>query len=520
MRHRAIMLLRIILTGLFFSFAGVAVANAAPACGGKGQKACPVIKPGPICNPGLGSFNKVCKPCGKANQLACPVAVKGPRCANGTAKQGNYCRPCGGKNQINCPVTQPGKICKPGLTSEKGFCRACGGSGEKPCPIAMRGTVCNKGLGRIDGLCRPCGKLGQSACPAIEVGRQCAEWTTNRNGKCVPCGDLNAGACRITDKGSACKEGLSREVSSGICKADTKELVRRAALEELGTRSGDVTALVTAAVSMNDDDDMKEKLRDEDASALSGNNNAPAPNDRTFNTWTIGAGVDVNAIVGLGGEAGAAMPIGGANNGAKKFKWYANGGVSFQLAAGGSGSLTLGYWKSGYQNLRGPTHGVVFDLKQIATMGIKGADAFKNLADGFKATGTTIAVGVWFDPSTGRVGNFQGITVTVAAGRGADLTGVSYIKGKTTQVCSLEMQCTIGEWEGKVGRRNTTFEVTRQTSDYIDVKVGNSTRRFDRVLVSRKYTSDDGDIIRFRNNFTRIKFKAASGTTGELFLKK
>jgi hypothetical protein len=346
----------------------------AASCGGNGQKACHPLKRGPVCKPGLGKFGKICRPCGKANQKACPKLT-------------------------------PGKPCAKGLAKIKGYCRRCGGNGQRACPVAMRGPICKPGLGKFGKTCRPCGRLGQRACPAIEKLRR------KLNGTCVP---------------------------------DKIELVRRAALEKFAVFGQELLNIVPSTVARSRDNSVTSGIRGQDSSTanrLDGDRHLLCRSNK-FQAYTWGVAGDAKAILGMGGDAGFAYDIRpgvreyrNGQNGRNRWKFYASGGFSLQAGAGASAGVTFGCWLNQNHSLSGKTHGVVFDLVQLAKIAVQGKKAFANSlsTESLKQTGFSILVGFWFDPDTGVVGDYQGFTVTPVAGRDVDVLGVTYVKGATAQ---------------------------------------------------------------------------------------
>lgn len=261
MWHRgALVLFQVIALLLVMSVVTAGTASA-KACGGSGQNACAVWKPGPICNKGLGKINgKKCAPCGKLNQKACPAAEQGATCQKNLKRVSGYCRapkpktvscggngqkacnplkpgpickpglgkvngdkcaPCGKLNQKACPAIERGKTCQAGLDRRDGYCKKpvvdrCGGLNQKACNPLKPGPICNPGLGKFDGTCKPCGKAGQRACPAIEQGSRCSSGLDYHKGYCLECGGNGQRACPVLMSGPVCKPGLGK--FDGTCR--------------------------------------------------------------------------------------------------------------------------------------------------------------------------------------------------------------------------------------------------------------------------------------------------------------
>ncbi len=557
--------LKFILTTVFvcivmaFASAEPAFAKKSDKCSANGQKPCPVHYIGPICDPGLGNLGGICRPCGGNGQKACPPMERGKQCRGNLMKidgrcyaacggpnqvacpkikagypcRGKYepdarniCKPCGGDGQKACRALKSGEQCNANLHKDSaGVCRACGGLNQRACPITKRGTVCKPGLGKFDGICRPCGKKGQRACPAMEVGRQCAPWTTQRDGVCKPCGSEGARACRVTDKGKACKPTLKRNIK-GICVVDPKERLKQDAMDRMGELTPEILAAAKQVISAGSNDGFTSKLREEDASFMDEQpDNNGCVGDKT-RTWTVGVNADVSFIIGGEGELGAAIRCADHQRGQKDFKWFAGTGYSWRPGFGASLGLTFGFWRDDFDGMRGKSHGYVFDLFQLLE-NLKGgplvslkkevSDLKMLLKAGTYEPSTSIAIGVWYldypkdDPrAIENAGvnwrpKYQGWTITVAKGGGWDAGGV-YSKTKTQQFCTVDMKCAEGKWSNG----GTVLNITRQTKQAIWVARGSgSPVKYDRVLpAGRKYKSANGDIIRYRKNYTKLKFKA------------
>ena len=535
LKHKSNYALSLFILGVFFKLlilstlftvtsVGDAAAKKSDQCSANGQKPCPTYYPGERCDAWLSEQGGICRPCGGKNQESCPVIKKGERCkANLSKNSSGICVGCGGLNEKSCPVIKGGERCNAGLSkNSRGLCTPCGGRNEKACPVIKGGTVCESGLGKINGICRPCGLEGQLACPAVEVGRQCELWTTKRGDYCRPCGDVGTKACRITDKGKACKPGLKRTLD-GVCVFDEKEMIRinaEAKLEELG---GQILPAIFEVFKVSQNESLMESVKNEDPAAES---YVPEDNNLCFGdgaqTWSLSVEADAAFFVGIEGEVGMAWRCADFTKERKDSKWFANSGYNLRGGFGGGASATLGFWQDDVENLRGKSHGYVFDIKQLfenATGGL--AAEYKKEMDKLQEGGKadfSPTIGFWFadydkdDPrSIENAGlswrpRFIGWTVSGGFGHGWD-AGVTYSKIKTVQVCLADMKCAEGVWEGD----GKTLIISGQTKDGLYGREAGSdaNRYFERVLVAgRKYKTTSGSekIIRYRKNYTLLKY--------------
>jgi hypothetical protein len=512
---------------------GDAEARKSDQCSANGQEPCPVYYPGERCDAWLSEQKGICSPCGGKDQKSCPVIKKGEQCKTNLSKNSRgICVGCGGLNEKACPVIKGGERCNAGLSkNSRDICTPCGGENQKACPVIKNGTICQAGLGKFEGICRPCGTEGERACPALEVGRQCELWTTQRDDICQPCGDVGARACRITDKGKACKPGLRRALD-GICVFDEKEMIRINAEAKLDELSTQVMAAAFGVSDANQNDELVDSLTNEDDAAeehIPEDNNL-CPSDAQ--AWSISVESDVSFIIGGEGEIGMAWRCADFSAERKDSKWFANSGYNWRPGFGAGGGLTFGFWQDDVENLRGKSHGYVFDLVQLIQNAKGGPLAelqkeLDKLNDKEPEADFSLTVGFWYadypedDPRALENAGFDwrprfiGWTISIGGGVGWEL-GAVYSKINTVQVCRAEMKCAEGIWEGG----GKTLIVSGQTTDGLYAREENSDERlyFDRVLVAgRKYkyiddqdTEDDDDdvkqLIRFRKNFTLLKY--------------
>lgn len=546
-----------------FIFAGAAEAKPSDKCSAEGQKPCPAWYSGPVCDPGLGTFSGKCRKCGKHGQRQCPAIERGRQCQKGLKQisgkcyrscggngeiacpkiylgypckgatepdSRNICRACGGNGQKACRALKSGEQCNARLDKDsKGVCRPCGGNGEMACSTIKKGTICAAGLGKFSGVCRPCGQRGQRACPAVEQGRQCEAWTTQRDGICKPCGTENARACRVTDRGKPCQNGLKRKLN-GMCVISVEEATRRAAMAQLeSTGAGTYVSAFNFTQDVNDNDALTGSLEDEDASAISADEAQAAcgvdekNTGKKSQTWTVSVGASLKAIVGVEGEAGVAMPCDRETDGnlfnfendEKLFKWFASSAFSLQLAAGGEGAVTVGWWLSEMDEIRGKSHGWTVDLTDLSGP----AGKLKDIE--IKGVGVSASITWWFarrdedgDGKDDEVGEYQGFTISIASGKTAGL-GSGYRAATTSQVCTYDMGCTLHEWVGE----GETIVVTARNKERIRVDMNGDTGiKFvrDTWLDKRDYKrlNRKGDVVEricFRNNFTKLFYRVGSG---------
>ncbi len=517
-------------------------------CSAENQKPCPALWKGPVCDANLGAIDGLCRRCGGEGERACPAATKGPQCRDRRKQIDGRCyAACGGLDQRACPKIMAGFPCR-GRTepNRQGFCKACGGSGEpacralKPgeqcganlskdranvcrpcggpnqpsCPVQKSGSVCQPGFGKFDNVCRPCGKHGQRACPALEVGRRCEPWTTARGGSCTPCGARGQGACRITDKGAACQPGLKRALA-GVCVVDQQEMLRQDALARMDEVASQILPVASRAIASSEDASYVSKIREEDPSFVESRPDNNACGGQT-DTWSVSVDGDIALIVGVEGEVGAAISCADHRRGQKDSKWFAAHGFNVRAGLGAGVGLTLGFWRDQFDELRGKSHGFVFDVVQMIENATTGPFAsMKRSVETLKSKkpGVSVAVGLWYEdyPKGHRCPagegdwcpKFQGWTLSVGGDAGWDLGG-KYSKSTTVQFCTVEMKCAEGVWQG----RDKRLTVSGQTREEISVRVGDRPAvRYHRApLAGKTYESADGKVVKFRKNFTLLKF--------------
>lgn len=519
-----------------FIFSGTAAA----ACGGKNQDACAAWKPGPTCNDGLTRYKGKCRDWGQNYKTPWPAKRIGFQCGKNYAPQNGKCKPCGKAN--GQPACEFGRIpsgCGNGLENVNGTCRACGQDGQKACPKIEFGYPCFSETSAPDenDICRPCGREGQKACRAMKEGRQCEVWTTNTDGYCRACGDEGQQACRITDKGDTCKDGLKRTLG-GMCVLSIEEATRRAALakfDELGTDM--IMSVVNLNSDIGEDEALQADMADEDGEASNVPDNQACAGDE-HQTWTIGLAAGAQVGVGVDGEAGMAFRCSEHGPG-KDSKWYSSGAFSFGPSVGVDGGVTVGMWMAEFNNLRGRSHGYVFDLFDLASKYPKFSEALGKVKIKIKGVPVqpSIAIGFWFEKKDDNkngldewLGPYQGFTVTIG-GTVSQGVGAKYVSVKTNQICDYDMDCALFEWrqvddegmnkdEYVPGGVRILVKERVKEGITVDMYKNGSWRRdlyFHRDTVTdwRDYKlldEDDDDVVLericFRRNFDEIKYMA------------
>lgn len=469
----------------------------ASACGGKDQKACAVWKSGPQCNRGLTKYKGYCRAWGRRNQKPWPAKRIGFQCNKNLAPLSGKCVPCGqADGQPGCEVGRIPFGCGKGLDYINGICRACGGPGQRACPKLETGYPCRGDRYAPDGrgICVACGGLNQPACRAMKKGRQCQQWTTETNGYCRPCGDDGQQACKVTDRGDTCKPGMKRKLN-GTCVMSIEELTRRAALakfDDLGMETINQTALFARDASENES--LKSSMQNEDGNIPTDvpDNQACAGDDHK--TWTLAVGAGAQVIVGVDGEVGGAFRCSEHGPG-KDMKWYSSGAVAIGPGVGVDGGVTVGMWMADFNQLRGKSHGYVFDLVDLAG---------GKLAADVKGVGVqpSIAVAFWFEKSDKNnnnvdelLGAYQGFTISFGAGAGKGISS-KYMSAKTSQFCDYDMGCALHEWR-------------EMDYDGLNEFVPNGTRIYVRSRDKQQITVDITENGRTRSN---LMFERATAT--------
>lgn len=227
---------------------------AAAACGGSNQDACPALKRGPQCNPGLEKYKGVCRNWGKEDKKAWPAKRIGFRCntASLAPNSSGYCKPCGhADGQPACeklrsgpqcyrymeningvcrarggngqqPYTGAGFDCKPGYNvGDAGTCQPCGGNGQIECEAMRPGSQCDDGLDSYKNICGAWGAEGQTPWPAARVGFRCekglAPSGSGDSETCQPCGKADQPSCEPLRPGKRCDDAYTQENDDGIC---------------------------------------------------------------------------------------------------------------------------------------------------------------------------------------------------------------------------------------------------------------------------------------------------------------
>ncbi|MEX2617557.1 MAG: hypothetical protein WD767_15825 [Alphaproteobacteria bacterium] len=534
-------------------------------CGGRGEKACPVLKAGKQCEGDLVNIGGVCNPCGARGQPACPVLKSGKQCDSNLTKINGTCQSCGGPNEWACPKIASGYPCRGSYEPDNGGrCRPCGGNGQPACRALKAGAQCTGDLKKIDGICqycggpdqkacpklvagfpcrgsfepdnngycKPCGGVGETACRVLKAGRQCEVGSTGRGGVCVSCGGEGQRACKITDKGKPCEDGLKRGLN-GICKITPAGATKRAALAQLGIIGRYIPEMIGAAFKVNGSSGINQQV---EAGTLDAEEAVPVEKcPGAFRAMTAGGGGEIGFIFNVEGEGGWAWNC--ASGADRDVKMYSASSVNFRLGGGATVAGTLGFWVDDSNNLRGKSHGYVADIFDLlgTAQAVKGKDVSKmtkGLTDGIKGikehglSGVPweVSLGMWFerrdedgDGDDDEVGRFLGFTVALGKSLGLDVGG-AYIKAKTSQVCDDEMKCTEGTWEGRVGGGNGTIYIAseRELSLMASINDGPLEEFTRRNKRKRDFTNSNEDRIRFRKNYTQLRYRPKDGAETRL----
>ncbi len=286
---------------------------------------------------------------------------------------------------------------------------------------------------------------------------------------CTRCGSEGGKPCPVTTLRKSCDDGLEEDFIKGICVPSTSELLRRDAMARIDAMGGELTSTIERAMLQSEDDDLKSGIRaqssnsSEHAEDTAARSFKPCPKESKdgvrFNTWTLSVLADGKAGIGVGAETGLAVDISQPLGSGRERPVFAFGGVeySFQLAASGSGGVNYGCWRAQNNGLGGDYHGIVLDAVGVITGGA--AAITKNPAVVTKmGPGPSIPIAFWYDvhghkkalkawEDGGRQGakpkkidgkrDYLGFTVALGAGYGADLTGISYVRGTTGQVTGV-----------------------------------------------------------------------------------
>ena len=249
---------------------------------------------------------------------------------------------------------------------------------------------------------------------------------------CTRCGSDGDKPCTLPIVPS-CDAGLKEDLLQGICVPDDKAKLRAAADRQLDKFAEGLFGKIKSAVSFSEDEALQNDLRSENQTNVQSKTNAdinPCVFDE-FNAWTLGAVAEGAIILGAAVETGMSVDISkaGRTGNQRLAEWYGGASYSLQLGGGATGGLNFGCWRAQNNDIGGDTHGIVFDAKTIA----------ERLGAKIPTTPASILIGVWFNPHGNDINfdaDFQGITITPVYSKGADLTGISYVKGTVGQVGS------------------------------------------------------------------------------------
>lgn len=270
---------------------------------------------------------------------------------------------------------------------------------------------------------------------------------------CTRCGSEGDKPC-ILPIVPSCDDGLVQDFLQNKCVPDKNAPVREAAKRKLDQYGDELFANISDVLDFSDDKQMQSDIRSENASASqkAKPDINPCVSD-DFNAWTLGVVTEGGVILSAAGETGMSVDISleGRTGNQRLAEWY--GGVSYglQLGAGVSGGVNYGCWRAQNNEIGGNTHGFVFDGKTVA----------ERLGAKLPNTPATILFGVWFNPDGNGFDpekDFQGITITPVYSKGADLTGISYVRGTVGQVKSKKVTIS-GTYKFKNSDRRNQFEM-------------------------------------------------------------
>jgi hypothetical protein len=346
----------------------------------------------------------------------------------------------------SCPATHPSRTIFPVNTAnacERPAREEFRNASGPQAPTGILGTDCRPGWFLDIGLgkCYSCPSgFNRSTLPVTHaracsrvVGAAASPATFVRAAGC-PAGSFQH---LLSGKCYTCPQDMERNARLGddpatfnACAYSDAARARRLSLAKVEELALQLSKPALASLKLSENRNTASRLKSRDAS-LPAEAQAEAQREvganpcvlDAFNTWTLGAAADANAVVGVSGESGMAVDIRkAARDGAVQQRpayWYAGGSYNIGLQAGGSGGLAYGCWVDENNAIGGDSHGFVFDVIGIAQTAVgantgKLADAIKN---GFSKGGASLGLGVWFSNDW----RFQGITLTPGFGRGFGL---------------------------------------------------------------------------------------------------
>lgn len=357
---------------------------------------------------------------------------------------------------------------------------------------------------------------------------------------CTRCGTEGARPCPVTTLRKSCDKFLAEDFAKGICVKTQAGYVHEAALVELGRYASTILSKAGDALSLSNDDQVVDGLRQGNAQKVSSRTN-PALNPcvlDVFNTWTLGGTGETSLIIGGGLETGMAVDVSvqGRSGNQRQAFWYGDASYSLGLSIGSSAGINYGCWTNANNDILGASHGITMSWSDMLGP-LPELRQHKNLIDLRTANpGLDFVIGVWFEydenikedalldifPIKKGVGAFQGITLTPVFGQGVGI-GPQYVRSYTGQFPGKQLQTdssTSGEPDQDIsgdyiiaGTSNTNqfrmvnasaLEVRRKGSDTRWIP---HARRDARTFLSENgistYTVNEDGTLTWRSNDTR-----------------
>ena len=346
--------------------------------------------------------------------------------------------------------------CPPGyfLDIGKRKCYSCGGyartahsvTSSKACSKRVRASW-SRALEAGDAGC-PDGSFRNGltnkcySCPAGSYRNANIGSDLTKINACTRCGGEGQKPCPPTVLKLPCEQDLELNIAQGICVPSTKEILRRDAMARIASIGPQLSQAIEKALVANVEDELKCGLEAKSPQSASyADDKVKAAINPCFDeknqTWTLGAVAQAGALVTGSLETGVAVDVSLAGRTGSQRPAYAYGGAEygFALAGGASGGINYGCWRDENNALAGDYHGVTLDVVSAAKAGIALSSRSSDMLKPGK--GVSFVIGFWYDPHGGDINparDYLGFTVTVAGGFGADLTGLSYVRGTTGQV--------------------------------------------------------------------------------------
>ena len=354
--------------------------------------------------------------------------------------------------------------CEQGYAHNKAKkCVPCGHKDQPSCEPLRKGPQCFDDLQKIDGICVVRGGEGQLTYSGL--GFDCRPGFNKDpkdKRKCTACGELKQPSCEPMRKGARCNTGLKPKFTAlnvETCIPDPESVlikkVQDDAKKMLKEYLADIVQMILRARNGSQDSLQVSEVRVavhnlEQSSKKTGKNGdrvtmttEQVPDNTAcefghFKSWSLGVGGDANALRGAGVESGLSIRCADHKPGQQDAKLYWSTSTSRQLGADASAGITVGMSKEPFDAIAGKTHGFTLSILAAAdtikalTVSTALTESLKNLQKLANAT-PGIAIGVWFErKNDGKVGKFQGISVSLTGGVGIDAGG-TYVQESTHQ---------------------------------------------------------------------------------------